>query len=36
VTNLSAERPVFWELQIVLSMPGLDFTERYLVPVYAG
>jgi hypothetical protein len=35
-TKLSADRPVFWELQIVLSMPGLDFSERYLVPVYSA
>jgi hypothetical protein len=33
-TKLSADRPVFWELEVKLSMPGLDFEEWYLVPVY--
>jgi hypothetical protein len=33
-TKLSGERPVYWELEARLSMPGLDFDERYLVPVY--
>jgi hypothetical protein len=34
-TQLAAERPVFWELEIKLDLPGLDFEEVYLVPVYA-
>jgi hypothetical protein len=33
-TNLSAARPVFWEFEVKLKMPGLDFQEKYLVPVY--
>lgn len=33
-TNFHAQRPVFWELEVNLSLPGLDFTETYLVPVY--
>jgi len=33
-TSLSAERPVFWEFEVKLSLPGLDFRETYLVPVY--
>lgn len=33
-TNLRTTRPVFWELEVKLEMPGLDFDERYLVPVY--
>jgi hypothetical protein len=34
-TNLSADKPVFWELEVKLDLPGLDFNETYLVPVYA-
>ena len=33
-TKLNADRPVFWELEVKLSMPGLDFEESYLVPLY--
>jgi hypothetical protein len=33
-TRLSAARPVFWELEVKLDLPGLDFEEIYLVPVY--
>jgi hypothetical protein len=33
-TNLHGGRPVFWELEVKLDLPGLDFEERYLVPVY--
>jgi hypothetical protein len=33
-THLSADRPVYWEFEVVLSMPGPDFVERYLIPVY--
>jgi len=33
-TNLRTARPVFWELEVKLEMAGLDFEERYLVPVY--
>jgi len=31
----SAERAVFWELEAKLDLPGLDFEETYLVPIYA-
>ena len=35
-TNFSkGPKVVFWELQINLKEPGLDFTESYLVPVYS-
>jgi hypothetical protein len=34
-TQLSAERPIFWEFEVKLELPGLDFEEVYLVPVYA-
>lgn len=33
-TALAALAPVFWEFEIKLAMPGLDFEETYLVPVY--
>jgi hypothetical protein len=33
-TNLGAEKPLFWELEVKLDLPGLDFNETYLVPVY--
>mgnify|MGYP001228419701 CR=1 FL=1 len=33
-TQLLADRPVYWELHVTLSMAGLDFEEWYLVPVY--
>jgi hypothetical protein len=33
-THLSADKPVFWELEVKLDLPGLDFHETYLVPVY--
>jgi hypothetical protein len=35
-TQLSADRPVFWELEVKLDLRGLDFNETYLVPIYAG
>lgn len=35
-TQLSADKPIFWELEVKLDLPGLDFSETYLVPVYAG
>lgn len=34
-TRLNAESPVFWEFEARLDLPGFDFEERYLVPVYA-
>ncbi|MBI4179498.1 LapA family protein [bacterium] len=33
-TQLSADKPVFWEMDIQLDLPGLDFEEVYLVPIY--
>lgn len=33
-TRLHASDPIFWELEVKLERPGLDFVERYLVPVY--
>lgn len=33
-TRLSADKPVFWEFEAKLDLPGLDFEEIYLVPVY--
>ncbi len=33
-TQLNAPRPVFWELEVQLDLPGLDFRETYLVPIY--
>ena len=33
-TELSADRPIFWELEVYLDLPGVDFKETYLVPVY--
>jgi len=35
-TKLTADRPVFWELEVKLSRAGLDFEERYLIPIYSG
>lgn len=35
-TNLHSDRPVFWELEVKLDLPGLDFEKAYLVPVYDG
>jgi hypothetical protein len=33
-TRLSADKPLFWELEVKLDLPGLDFNETYLVPIY--
>jgi hypothetical protein len=33
-TLLSADKPVFWELEVRLDLPGLDFKQTYLVPIY--
>jgi hypothetical protein len=35
-TGLSSRKPVFWEFEVKLEMPGPDFVANYLVPVYAG
>ena len=34
-TQLNRDKPIFWELEVNLDLPGLDFNETYLVPVYA-
>lgn len=34
-TALRAERPLFWELEVNLALPGLDFKDTYLVPIYS-
>jgi len=33
-TRIDAERPLFWELELELATPGVDYCQRYLVPVY--
>jgi hypothetical protein len=33
-THLDAGKPLFWELEVKLELPGLNFNETYLVPVY--
>ncbi|MDB6032064.1 MAG: hypothetical protein JWM16_2402 [Verrucomicrobiales bacterium] len=33
-TTLSADRPILWEFEVKLDLPGLDFDETYLVPIY--
>lgn len=33
-TQLSADQPLFWELELELDVPGLDLKQRYLLPVY--
>jgi hypothetical protein len=35
-TQLSADKPMFWELEVQLDLPGLDFKETYLVPIYSS
>lgn len=35
-TSLSSGAVVFWELEVALDLPGFDFVESYLVPVYGG
>ncbi|MGO8679243.1 MAG: hypothetical protein ACLQVX_25655 [Limisphaerales bacterium] len=35
-TRLSADKPVFWELEVKLDLPGLNFKECYLVPIYGS
>ena len=35
-TRLNVAAPAYWELQVQLDLPGLDFSETYLVPVYAA
>jgi hypothetical protein len=34
-TNLSAPKPVYWELEVKLDLPGLNFNQAYLIPIYA-
>lgn len=33
-TQLYAERPCYWHVELELDMPGLDFKQQYLVPIY--
>ena len=35
-TRLNIDRPVFWELEVKIEIPGLDFGETYLVPIYGA
>jgi hypothetical protein len=35
-TDLAADRPVFWEFEVRLDLPGFDFEEIYLVRVYGA
>jgi hypothetical protein len=35
-TCLAADKPLFWELEVKLNLPGLNFKEIYLVPVYGN
>jgi hypothetical protein len=35
VTCLNATRPIFWELEANVELRGLDFSAKYLVPIYA-
>lgn len=32
--SLRAPQPVFWEFEVALDLPGLDFEEIYVVPEY--
>lgn len=34
-SHIAAEKPVFWELEMELAVPGIDLKQRYLVPVYS-
>ena len=27
---------MFWELEVMLDLPGLDFNDTYLVPIYGA
>lgn len=33
-TQLTTDQPVFWELEVKFALPGLDFKETYLIPLY--
>jgi hypothetical protein len=33
-TALSVARPTFWELEVTIQVPGLDYQAHHLVPVY--
>lgn len=33
-TSLRADQPVFWELEVQVSLPGIDLNASYMVPVY--
>lgn len=34
-TQLTADSPVYWELDISAETPGVDFAATYLIPVYS-
>lgn len=34
VTDMTAEHPRYWELEVHADTPGVDFRATYLVPVY--
>lgn len=34
-TSFFSEKPIFWELEVVIRLPGVDFKDLYLVPIYA-
>jgi hypothetical protein len=33
-TAIMAEQPVYWELEVKMAQPGVDFSHTYLVPIY--
>jgi len=35
ITAQADEKPIFWELEMQLAVPGVDLKQSYLVPVYA-
>ncbi len=35
-TQLNNDKPVFWELEVKLDLPGFNFEETYLVPIYSS
>ncbi|MEM6886177.1 MAG: hypothetical protein AAF571_14205 [Verrucomicrobiota bacterium] len=34
ITTQAEEKPIFWELEMELKVPGVDLKQQYLVPVY--
>jgi len=35
IATRAEEKPIFWELEMQLAVPGVDLKQQYLVPVYA-